>query len=199
MEDALNGSTTNSNLTQNDEDIPVDLNLLAMAETNNDPTAVSEDGAVGHIQMMPSTYDNLKVEAQNEGVIFPEQLEGVSIDEAVANPEILELAGTVYLKVLSSYLKELDIPVNTQNLIGAWNMGADGYFAALATGNFPEETVQLWKRYGIEGNPTAFDASTVGKSKGWKKWLEISSNENFKQKMKKLGIDPEIVKEAIEK
>jgi len=174
-------------------DASVDLERLALAESNNDPTAVSEDGARGHIQMMPKTYAGLEAEAAEFGVKYPAELKGVSMDEAVENPELLELAGETYLEVLKLQLQNLDIPVDTQNLIGAWNMGADGYFKALATGNFPEETINLWHRYGIEGHPTGFDVLDEGKPKNWKRYIELSSQADQQRRLENAGIDMSIL------
>jgi len=171
----------------------VDMVRLAEAETNNDPTAVSEDGARGHIQMMPKTYADLEGEAADFGVSFPEELKGVSFEEAVANPELLELAGETYMQILALQLQNLDIPVNEQNLIGAWNMGADGYFIALATGKIPQETIGLWKRYGIEIDPTGFDVSSEGSKNVWKRWIDLGSKADQERRLKNAGIDTSVM------
>nr|ANO58166.1 hypothetical protein [uncultured Gammaproteobacteria bacterium] len=125
----------------------VQVEMLKQAESNNNPDAVSSKGARGAIQMMPSTYDGLKVDEESTGVPFPSELEGVSFDEALADPELLDMAGQFYLEVLAVYLERYGVPVTTKNLIGAWNRGAHGYSHDYEKGEFHQETKGLWKRY----------------------------------------------------
>ena len=126
----------------------VDMSALAWAESRNNPEAESRKGARGHIQMMPRTYAGLETDAKSSGVPLPDEIKGVPFEEAVNNPELLEVAGEFYLEALSVYLKRMGVPVNARNLVAAWNMGASGYAGALEEGReLPKETTGLLDRY----------------------------------------------------
>ena len=129
----------------------VNMERLAYAESTNDPTKVGAAGELGHIQMTPTTYADIKKAAGRHGIQFPKELEGVSLKDAAAKPELLELAGRTHLRIVAHRLKDKGIPVTTRNLVIAWNMGVQGYKNRLDSGDpLPSATIQLLENYGFD-------------------------------------------------
>jgi len=63
-----------------------------------------------------------------------------------------KLAAKTYLRMLEVYLKNRNIPVNTRNLLGSYNMGPTKYAKELKKSKSGKVDFHLWERWLIVDN-----------------------------------------------
>ncbi|WP_234730007.1 lytic transglycosylase domain-containing protein [Acidocella facilis] len=97
------------------------IRAVMHVESDDDPAALSPEGAMGLMQIMPGTYEDMR------------QRYGLGADPYQPHDNIL--AGTAYLReMLDCY--------GTAGFLAAYNAGPDRYAAHLATGQpLPPETI----------------------------------------------------------
>ena len=122
----------------------LDLARLIEADTATKGGRTSSQGAYGFAQFMPSTWRNLAKDSEVTGVPIPDEIKGMGFREVMDNVGSAKIAARTYLRMLERYLERRNLPVNTRNILGSYNVGPTMYANRLRKGEVP---FHLWDRW----------------------------------------------------
>jgi len=123
----------------------IDLDRLFMAESSGKPGKTSSKGAYGLAQFLPSTWKGLQQDAKITGVNFPDKLKGKDFKQVMDNEKYAKMAARTLMKSNEVYLKRKGVPVTERSLLGAYNMGAEGYKKFIK--DDPDKDFALWRNW----------------------------------------------------
>ncbi|RVD31419.1 transglycosylase SLT domain-containing protein [Mesorhizobium sp. M4B.F.Ca.ET.017.02.2.1] len=130
------------------------INAMKGVESNRDPSAVSNKGAIGEMQVMPDTAVEIAADLQDPN--FPKTPEAQ--EEYLKDPAVSEKYGTYYFnKMLARY------DGDTEAALIAYNGGADRADKWLASGRndavIPQESADYYKKVLARTKPGADGAA----------------------------------------